>query len=253
MGKFSGGVIAEIMMSLLFPSFTINGSSREGYDIRKFWLIVEKDLRIEFRSHDTWATMMAFTIMVIFLFSFAVGTSRIPLTTVFPGILWLAFLFAGILGIGQAWGHETQEDTLTGLILAPGDRLAIFLAKLVVAFLFMMVLEVVASPIFFVLFNQPWDGRIGLYMLTLALGAIGFVGVGTLLSALAVNMRAGQMLLPVLLAPLEIPVMITAVQATTVILTSAKDSPWNWLGGLMAYDAIFLALPLLLYDYLWEV
>lgn len=197
--------------------------------------------------------MMAFVVMVIFLFAFAVGTDKFHNPGVFAGILWMSFLFAGIIGIGRTFGHELQEDTLSGLVLAPGDRMAIFLAKLTLAFLFMLAMEVIASPIFFVLFNQPFNGLWGMYLLTLVLGTAGFVGVGTLLSALSVNIRAGDMLLPVLLAPLEVPVIITAVQATQLILSGTPNGAWNWLGGLAAYDAIFLALPLLLYEYIWEV
>lgn len=231
----------------------ITGCQAGAFSIRKFWVILDKDIRLELRTKDMWVTMMAFVLMIIFLFAFAVGTSRVNMTGVFPGILWMAFLFGGMISIGRTFSREVPEDTLSGLILAPGDRMAIFLAKVMTAFLFMMMMEVVASPIFFVLFNEPWTGAWGLYLLVLILGTIGFVGVGTLLAAMSAHLRSGEIILPVLLVPLEVPVMITAVQATTAVLSRPPGNPWLWLHGLMAYDAIFLALPLVIYEYLWEV
>lgn len=208
---------------------------------------------LELRTKDTWVGMLAFVVMVIFLFAFAFGTDRSQVRQTFSGILWLAFLFAGILGVGRTYHHEMPEEALVGLMLAPGERTWIVVAKMSVAFCFMFGLELVASPLFFILLNQPWTGRWAAYLAALALGAWGFVGVGTLLSALAANVRSGEALLPLLLVPLEIPVLITAVEATRAILATPPGNPWGWLEGLLAYDVIFLALPLVLYDYLWEV
>lgn len=216
-------------------------------------MVVWKDLLLEFRTKDMWVTMMAFMLMVIFMFGFAVGAAHVDLRGVFPGILWMSFLFAGMIGIGRSFSHEVPEDALLGLVLAPGDRMGIFLAKVFVAFLFMMGMELLATPVFFVLFNEPWVGSLGLFLLILVLGAVGFVGVGVLLSAIAANTRAGDVLIPVALVPLEVPVMITAVQSTTLVLSGNGQASWQWIHGLMAYDVIFLALPLLIYEYLWEV
>ncbi len=200
-----------------------------------------------------WVTMMAFVIMIVFMFAFAVDAGQVRLSLVFPGILWMAFLFAGMIGISRTYAHEVPEDTLTGLILAPGDRMAIFLAKLTTAFLFMMGMELIATPIFFALFNEPWNGAWGSLLLVLALGALGIVELGTLLSAISANLKSGEMIFTMLMFPFEIPVLITTVEGTHAILSQPAGNPWLWLHGLMAYDAIFLALPLLLYDYLWEV
>lgn len=216
-------------------------------------MIVYKDFLLEFKMKDSWVTMMAFVVMVIFLFAFALGADWRRLDAIFPGIIWMAYLFAGILGVGRTYGHELPEEALTGLMLAPGERTWIIAAKMFVAFCFMFGMELVASPLFFILLNQPWSGQWAPYLATLALGAWGFVGVGTLLSALSANVRGGEALLPVLMAPLAVPVIITAVEATKAILASPHQNPWGWLEGLLAYDVIFSALPLLLYDYLWEV
>jgi heme exporter protein B len=221
---------------------------------RKYWAIVQKDLLLELRGKDMWVTMAAFVVMVVFLFGFAVDPFRVRLAPVFPGLIWLAFLFAGTLAMGRGFEHEVQQDALTGLLVAPGDRLAIFLAKLTVAFLFLGSVEVVTLPLFFALFNQAVRGSLGTLGLILALGALGFVGTGTLFGAMAANTRAGQVLVPVLMLPFATPVLIMAVEATTGVLGVGRvGSPWAWIHALMAYDTLFLALPLLLYEYVWEV
>lgn len=215
--------------------------------------VVWKDLALEARSKDVGLAMPAFVLMVVFLFAFALTGNQQDLRPLFPGILWMSFLFAGMLGIGRSFYHEVPEDALLGLILAPGGRTPIFLAKVAVALLFMLGTEVVASPVFFALFGVPWTGHWGLFGLVLGLGALGFAGVGVLLGAIAANIRSGDVLVPLALAPLEVPVIITAVQATAAILATPMGQPWPWIHGLMAYDAIFLALPLVVYEFLWEV
>jgi len=221
--------------------------------LRKYGSIVAKDLLIELRSKDTWVTMAAFTLMVVFLFAFAVDPYRVPVGPVFPGILWLSFLFAGMLAVGRGFEHEVQTDALAALMMAPGDQLAIFAAKLTTGFLFMLGMEAVMTPVFFALFNQPWPRQWLQLGLVLVAGALGFVGVGTLFGAIAANTRAGNVLLPVLLVPFGVPVLILAVEATTDLLHPAAGNPWPWLGALAAYDVLFLGLPLLLYEYVWEV
>lgn len=222
---------------------------------RKFWAIVIKDARLEFRGKDIWVTMAAFVIMVALLFGLAINPYTTHLGAVFPGILWLSFLFAGMLAVGRGFEHEAENDALVGLMAAPGDRLAIFAAKLVMAFLFMFSVDLVLSPVVFAFMNQPLPGSLALYVLVLALGALGFVSVGTLFGAMAAQTRAAQVLIPVMLAPFAGPVVIFGVQATNAVLhvSSTAGGPWPWIYALIAYDVVFLALPLLLYDYVWEV
>jgi heme exporter protein B len=221
---------------------------------RKFWAILAKDIQLEIRGKETWVTMVAFAMMVALLFGIAVNPLRVHLERVFPGVLWVSYLFAGMLGIGRGFEHEARDDALVGLLVAPGDRLAIFLAKLAVAFLYMFTMELVLLPIFLVLLGQGVAGALWLVVVTLALGTAGFVGVGTLFAAVAANTRSGSVLLPVLLVPFGVPVLILATQATGGILNAFTPpvSPWPWLHALMAYDAVFLGLPLVLYEFIWE-
>ncbi|MCY0886751.1 MAG: heme exporter protein CcmB [Firmicutes bacterium] len=215
-------------------------------------MIVAKDLLLEVRTKDMWVAMVAFVIMVLFAFAFALGPDGRGAGRDFPGILWLAFLFAGTVGVGRSWAHEMPEDSLTGLLLAPGDRAWVFLAKTVVAFLFMLGMELLTTPAFFLLFARPWPPDWPALLLVLVLGSAGFAGVGVLLAAMAVHTRSGSVLVPVLMVPLEVPVIIAAVEATRDLL-GAGANPWPWIHALMAYDVVFLALPLLIYEYVWEV
>lgn len=197
--------------------------------------------------------MFAFVLMVVVVFGVALDGGRSESRRSFAGVLWVAFLFAGIIGIGRGFQREAPEEALTGLLLAPGDRMAVFGAKLTVAFVFMVTVELVSSPIFFIILQEHQPERWIPFGIVLVLGAAGFVGVGTLLAAMAVNVRGGEMILPVLMMPLEVPVIITAVGATRAALAASGASPWPWIKGLAAYDIIFLALPLMLYEYVWEV
>lgn len=197
--------------------------------------------------------MLTFGLMVVLLFGLAMGAGGRYLSKVFPGILWMTFLFAGMLGIGRSYSRELAEEALTGLELAPGGRLAIFVSKLLTGFTFMFGLELLTTPVFFALLNEPWHGSLTLFVFVLALGALGFVGIGTLFSAISSHLRSGDVMLPMLMIPLELPVILTTVQATRQILAPGHASPDLWIKGLVAYDVIFLALPLLMYDYIWEV
>lgn len=223
---------------------------------RKYGAILLKDLQLELRTKETWVAMVAFAFMVALVFGIAVNPVRVPLSSVFPGVLWVAYLFAGMLGVGRGFEQEAREDALVGLLVAPGDRLAIFLAKLTGAFVFMFSMELLLLPFMVMLMAEPVrGGALPLLAATLALGTVGFVGVGTLFAAIAANTRSGSVLLPVLLVPFSVPVLILATEATAGVLghvTPVVD-PWPWLHALMAYDAVFLGLPLLLYEFVWEV
>lgn len=234
-----------------------SGSQTRCIDIRKFFAIVHKDLLFEWRSKDWWLGMVTFVLMVLLVFAFALDSLSQVLRQIFPGMLWITFLFAGILGINKAFQREEAEDTLTGLLLAPGDRLAVYAAKMTVAFLFMLVTELVSVPAFFILFNFNFNAgfavHVGGFLVTLVLGALGLVEISTLLAAISIHVKNGDMLLSLFVIPLEIPVLIMAVQATAGVLMPSPPHVSLWIHGLIAYDLIFMAVGLMLSDYLWEV
>ena len=221
---------------------------------RKFVAIVRKDLLLEVRGKDMGVSMGAFALMVVLTFAFLVKPAGGQSSRMFPGLLWLVFLFSGMLAIGRGFEHEERDDALAGLLAAPGDRVGIYLAKVAVAFLFMVTVEGATFPVLAALFHEVVRGAVWQIGLVFALGTLGLVGTGTLFSAMAAHTRAGPVLIPVLMLPFSVPVLLMAVEGTAAILHAGPGGgPWPWLHALMAYDAGFLALPLVLSEYVWEV
>lgn len=220
----------------------------------KVWLIFWKDLRTEFRTRETLGGMFTFALLVVVVFGFAFSPAVNELEAVFPGILWVTFFFAAMMGMNRSMANEKPNRSLEGLMLAPVDRSAIYLAKVLGNFFFATLVEVVSLPLFFVFFNQRFTGSVGLLLLSLVLSTFGFVAVGTFLATLTANTRTSELLLPIILFPVTVPVIIAAVQLTTGILGAAGPGPYlAWFRVLVVYDVVFLAVPILLFDYLLEV
>lgn len=217
---------------------------------RKVWAIVHKDLRIELRSRDVLSSVIVFTLLVLLIFNFALDLTGAVVAAVAPGILWVTFIFAGMLMLGRTFAREREGGALSGLLLAPLDRGGLFLAKLLVNLALLALVEVCALPAFAALYNLALaPGRVALVAL---LGTLGFAGVGTLFAAVAANTRAREALLPLLLFPVLVPVIIGAVKATGATLVGAAPGGPPWLGLLAAFDAIFLALSYIVFEYVLE-
>lgn len=217
-------------------------------------LIAAKDLRAELRGREVLSTMAVFALLGGVLFSFAFNADRPVLRQIFPGLLWLATFFAGTLGLGRAYHAERATLGLHGLMLAPVDRGAIFFGKALGNLVFVAIVEAVAVPAFWILFDLPAPSAPGLFLAAIVLGTIGFVGAGTFLSALVANTRAAEVLLPVLLFPMLVPALLGATQLTAA---GFGDIPWEdvavWLRVMAVYDVVFTVLPWLLFDFLLEV
>ncbi len=224
--------------------------------LRKVWFIFVKDLQAEFRTREMVSTMLIFALLVVVVFGFAFDPTMNELTPVFPGLLWVAFLFAGILGLNRSFQVEKLNDSIQGLMLVPVDRSAIFFGKALGNLVFVLITELVSVPLFFVFFNQRLTGNALLFALVLFLGTLGFVVVGTFLAALTSNTRTSELLLPLILFPIMIPVVLAAVQLTLAVMAGesllAGDAAM-WLRVLLAYDVVFLVVPFLLFEYLLEV
>lgn len=220
--------------------------------LTKSLAIVWKDMRVEFRAKEMLLSILVFSLMVLVVFSFAFNPVEHDLTEIFAGIMWVAFLFAGTLGLNRSFVTEKVNDAIQGLILSPVDRSSIFLGKFISNFIFMTAVEVVMTPVFFVLLNQPYRGGGWGLAGALLLGTLGFVAVGTFLAALSSYTRASEVLLPVLLFPLLAPLIIAAVRATDFVLQGKTEMALGGFRFLLAYDLIFLALPFLLFDYILE-
>ncbi len=227
----------------------------------KFLEIARKDLKAEFRTKQMLNSMMIFALLVIVIFSFAFGNEAsifIPALNrkitdlLAPGMLWIAFTFAGMLGLSRSFGGEKEEGCLEGLKLCPVDRADIYNGKVLSNAVLMFLMEIIAIPIFAVLFSYDIKNIPGLAVVSI-LGTFGFIFVGTLLSALTVNTRTRELLLPVILFPVLIPVILPAVTATGAMLSSGEISDIaGELQILAVYDIIFFVVAQLVFEYTIE-
>ena len=212
------------------------------------WAVLWKDLMLEARRRELLGTMGLFTLLVLVVFTFALDLAAEYAPVIAPGALWVAYIFAGTLGLGRSFAAEHEWGTLEGLLLAPVHRGALYLAKMLGNLLFVLAVELVSLPIFVAFFNLPIV-QPGLAPILL-LGTIGFATVATLFAAMAANIRAREVLLPVLLFPIVIPVVIASVKATTGVIDGSGTGPW--LNVLVPFDIIFLVVAFLAFDLILE-
>ncbi len=219
--------------------------------IHKVMAIVHKDITTELRTKEMFSSMLVFSLMAVFIFSIALDLAASdPLDTT-PGLLWVTIAFAGTLGLNRSLAQEQENQCMDGLLLAPMDRSAIFFGKALGNVLFMLVVEAIVVPIFSILFNVPMLR--GSVYLVVVLGTIGYASVGTLFSTMAVNTRAREVMLPILLLPVSIPVFIAAVNATAGFLAGDPVREVStWLQLLVAYDAIIIAVSFMTFDFVVE-
>ncbi|MEJ2208473.1 MAG: heme exporter protein CcmB [Anaerolineae bacterium] len=220
-----------------------------GY-LRKIAAIVWKDIVAELRTKEMFSAMFVFAVLVIVIFNFAfdLRVSGERVRQVAPGALWVAFAFAGILGLNRAFVAEKDRGCLEGLLLAPMDHTAIYFGKMISTMLFMLVVEALMLPVFTAFLGvNLFDLRLALIVL---LGTLGFAGVGTILSAMTAQTRSREVLLPILLLPVAAPVLIAAVKATAAILDGLSMGEIGlWLQLLLAFDLIFPAVAFMTFDY----
>jgi heme exporter protein B len=209
--------------------------------------ILWKDVRSEWRSKQMWTGMGLFAILVLVIFNFAFDLRVDNKAAVAPGALWVAFVFASMLGLGRTIAVEREKGTMDRLLLCPVDRKAVYLAKLLGNMLFIGVVEIVALPIFAVLFDVPLF--FGPLLPIVLLGTLGIASVGTLFAAMAAATRARELLLPILVFPLIVPIVIAAVRATGTLLAPVANEP-PWLGLMAAFDVIFLSVSMLTFEYI---
>ena len=217
--------------------------------LSQVWTILLKDIRCELRSKQMWAGMGLFALLVLVIFNFAFDLRVDNRAAVAPGALWVAFVFASFLGLGRTIAAEREHGSLDRLLLCPIDRKAIYLAKLLGNVLFIGVVEIVALPVFAILFNVPFSA--GGLILVVLLGTVGIASVGTLFSAIAAATSARELLLPILVFPLIVPIVIASVRATGALMVVTANEP-PWLGLIAAFDAIFLSLSTVLFEHVIE-
>jgi heme exporter protein B len=224
--------------------------SRFGRQLRT---LIWKEVLVEVRARETVLAGAVFALLTLVIFNFAFDLRVESVAAVAPGVLWVTVTFAGVLSLGRAFARERDRRTLDGLLLAPVDRAALYLAKVVSTLLAMLVVEAIALPAFLALFNLRAD--LPRLMAALALGTLGLAGVGTLFAAMAAHTRAREVLLPLLLFPIQVPVILATVKSTGAAIQVPGVEPpeiGNWLGLLVAFDALFLGLSVLLFDHAIE-
>ncbi len=200
-----------------------------------------KDILLEIRTRDIVVSVLVFAFLVVVVFNFALNVTPRVVKELAPGILWVAFAFAGVLAMNRAFVLERDRGSLEGLLLTPVSRDAIYFGKMLGVFLFMIVVEVVLLPVFALLFNVAIFSP-G-FLLAILLATLGFATVGTLFSAIAVHTRSREVMLPVLFLPVIVPVIIGAVESSAGSIGGGSvASVGRWLGLIAVFDAIFLVV-----------
>ncbi len=213
--------------------------------------IAWKDLAAELRSRELLSAMLVFSLLVILIFYFALELDVKARNGITAGALWVTFAFAGTLGLNRSMAVEKDRGCLDGLLLAPVDRSAIYFGKAISNLVFMFIIEAIILPVYSVMYNVNLFnlGLIG----TTVLGSIGYIAVGTLLAAMSVQTRTRDVLLPILLFPLVIPVLVAAVKASSAFLLGLEMSEiMPWLNILIVYDLVFVAVAFMVFDYVVE-
>jgi heme exporter protein B len=219
--------------------------------MRAMGAVVWKDLAAEWRSRELLSSMLVFALLVIFIFNFALELDARARATVTAGVLWVTFAFAGTLGLNRSMAVEKDRGCLDGLLLAPVDRTAIYFGKMLANLIFMLLVAAIVLPVYSILYNTNLFNP-GL-LLVIFLGAQGYVAVGTLLATMAVQARTRDILLPILLFPIAIPLLISAVRASSgflagVPLIDIRPS----LNLLIVFDVVFTAVAFMVFEFVVE-
>lgn len=214
--------------------------------------IARKDLAAEFRSRELLSAMLVFSMLVILIFNFALELDVKVRQSVTAGVLWTTFAFAGTLGLNRSMAVEKDRGCMDGLLLAPVDRSAIFFGKAISNLVFMLVVEAIVIPLYAMLYNETRIFQLE-FLGVLLLGFIGYIAVGTLLSTMSVQTRTRDVLLPILLFPVAVPVLLASVKASGGIVAGLPfEEILAPLNLLIVYDVVFIAASFMIFDYVVE-
>jgi heme exporter protein B len=230
---------------------TPNLPRANGDYFRAVFAVAWKDLAAELRSRELLSSMLVFSMLVILIFYFALELDIKAREKITAGALWVTFAFAGTLGLNRSMAVEKDRGCLDGLLLAPVDRSAIYFGKAISNLAFMLIVEIIVLPFYSIIYNINLLnlGLIGVILL----GSIGYIAVGTLLSTMSVQTRTRDVLLPILLFPIIVPVLVAAVKASSGFLQNIEMSEiMVWVNLLIVYDIIFIAIAFMVFDYIVE-
>lgn len=208
---------------------------------------------MEVRRRDSLVTMFFFGTLMLFVFHFAFEIPAERAADMAPGLLWLAFLFTGTLGLTQLFQAERENHCLDALLLSPLDRAALYLAKVAFNLLLMLLVEIIVLPLFWVLFNLDFWRPLPTLFFVVFLGTVGFCVLGTLFAAVTMRARARELLLPLILFPLMIPVILATIRSMEITLrTGDLVEAYDWLRLLLGFDVIFLTAGFLIFEWVIE-
>ena len=217
------------------------------------WLVARKDLAIEFRTRSTFLSALVFSLLAIVIFFFAWDATAVSAVDLAPGVLWVTFTFSGLLGMHRSFGVEQPDHAIDGLLASPISRESIFLGKAIASLVFVVAVQAISIPAVALFYNLPIADRVLQLAAIAFLAAIGLVAVGTLFSAMAVNTRLAELLLPMLSLPFFVPIVIPAAQATAKLLSGRPvGDAAPWLKLLVAFDIVFVVACTLAYPFTLE-
>lgn len=214
--------------------------------VRAVWVVTRKDILIETRTREILFTTLFFALACVLVFAFGFVREGRPVQDAAAGILWIAIAFSGTLALGRAFERERHGETLRALLMAPVDRPALYVGKLLGIVILLAVVELLVVPLVGVMFQARLFARPWLMIGLLAAGTIGFASVGTLFAAMLVRTRSRDVMLPILLYPITVPVIIAGVRGTAALLQPEADEPMAraWLSMLVFFDVVFITLAL---------
>jgi heme exporter protein B len=220
---------------------------------RRAWIVLWKDLLTERRSKESLNALLFFSLLLLFLFEFALGPERERVRAALPGLLWLGIILAGLLALGRSFMLERDNDCWEGLRLVPGDKSAVYLGKLSGNFITMTAVEVLLLALFGLFYDVPLQLVAGPLAAVLLLGTIGLAAVGTLFAAMTAQVRARELLFPVLLLPAQVPLLLATVSLTqSVLLGQPLAEVSHWLKLLAAADLVYLVIGLLTFEFILD-
>jgi heme exporter protein B len=221
--------------------------------VNKIWAIFRKDLLVELRTKDTLNSMLFFGVVVLVIFNFALESLRDTIRSAVPGVLWASFAFSGTLGLNRMFAAEKENGCLQGLLMVPVDRGFIYFGKMLAAAVFMFIAEIIIFVFGLVFFNLTIWREIPYLILVFFVGTLGFTAVGTLLSAVAVNTKLREVLLPLILFPVVLPILVNAVEATSIILNSQDYGALRLPLTIMSvFTIVFGTISYLLFEHVLE-
>jgi len=227
--------------------------SVNGAFVRQAGAILAKDLKTEWRAREVFTSMFVFTVLVVVVFQFTIGSNPALIREVAAGVLWVALLFATVIGLQRAVQMEGEEDCLQGVLLAVQDRSALFLAKALANMIYLVVVSGCILPLFALWFRVDLTASLPALGVILMLGIVGLSVLGTLFSLIVLNIRMREVMLPLLFLPVSVPLLIAAVYATDDLIDGRTLADVrDYLILLGVFDVVFLVLALLIFDYVVE-